>query len=284
MAEGLSGGLGLPVYYMCGVIVILASAFVPLLHATQMLRQNHRRLPAVIRSYAMLLGWDWYLVITYLARDGFNMAMGGPLRDDAWCRAQGFLNIAGILALRMAAAINAYAIYRTAQGRPLPEQRLFKAHAAAWACGTALAALFGYAGSYGPYKQLYCCLKEDAYEPYATGPCFLVTFSSIVAVLYFNWKAHEQLKVHTEVATPEVELLVKRGLVHGLSFYVLWSFVIGAGTVTALGGHVPVLVDMVAAWLVKVEAAVDAYLLMDTMEMLMHPGKQPVWIKLSSLT
>lgn len=42
-----------------------------------------------------------------------------------------------------------------------------------------------------------------------------------------------------------------------------------AGTVTALGGQVPVMLDVLAAWLVKLEPSVDSFLLIDTITLLL---------------
>jgi hypothetical protein len=37
-------------------------------------------------------------------------------------------------------------------------------------------------------QGLYCCLKETAYTPIATVPCFLVTFTSMACVVYFYFQ------------------------------------------------------------------------------------------------
>jgi hypothetical protein len=44
-----------------------------------------------------------------------------------------------------------------------------------------------------------------------------------------------------------------------------------AGTLTALGGSVPLSFDIGAAWVVKLEALVDSLLIMETIKMVMHP-------------
>lgn len=52
-----------------------------------------------------------------------------------------------------------------------------------------------------------------------------------------------------------------------------------SGLATALGVHVPMIVDLLAAWVVKLEATVDSYLLSETINMVMNykPGKQGSW-------
>jgi hypothetical protein len=47
----------------------------------------------------------------YLARDIYTLSIG-YLDEGLWCQALGFANIAGVLALRMSAAVTAYAVYR----------------------------------------------------------------------------------------------------------------------------------------------------------------------------
>jgi hypothetical protein len=65
---------------------------------------------------------------------------------------------------------------------------------------------------YAP-QNLYCCLKEDSYDIYYTGPCFLVTFSSICAVLYFHLQVSLssglggiRCPLHPAVRTPQAAL------------------------------------------------------------------------------
>ena len=109
-AEGAKG-IGLPAHYFSGVFVILSTAFLPLIQCTKAMYQNFHRLPSIAQSYAMLLVWDWYLVLNYLARDLYNVQKG-HMDDGLWCRAHGFTNVAGTLALRISSAITAYGVYR----------------------------------------------------------------------------------------------------------------------------------------------------------------------------
>lgn len=127
-----------------------------------------------------------------------------------------------------------------AKGTPVSDSTLWKGYALAWITGLSLGGLFIIHDGYGPYKGLYCCVKESHYHPMATVPCFIVTFSSIFAVLYYYYQATSTLAQQKKRAAaaegstasdvdPQVEVIVKRGLIHGLSFYVLWSLIITAG-------------------------------------------------------
>lgn len=53
------------------------------------------------------------------------------------------------------------------------------------------------------YAQgLYCCLKETAYEPLATVPCFIVTFGSMTAVVYFYFQVCSETSRDARIVPP----------------------------------------------------------------------------------
>lgn len=81
--------------------------------------------------------------------------------------------------------------------------------------------------------DLYCCVQESGYKAYATIPCYIITFSSIFAVVYFNTQAQRELAKKESEISHENQVIIKRGLRHQLSFYVLWSGIIGAGNLSS---------------------------------------------------
>lgn len=88
-AAAQADNINLPSHYFSGVFVILGTACLPLIQCTQIFYTYFHQLPMVIKSYAMLLVWDFYLILTYLARDLYNMSKGA-LTDGFLCKSQGF--------------------------------------------------------------------------------------------------------------------------------------------------------------------------------------------------
>lgn len=76
------------------------------------MREHWSRLPPTVRGLCLPLAWDWWMVVAFLLRDCYSVKMG-VLEEGLWCQCMGFVNIAGVLALRTCAAINAYATARS---------------------------------------------------------------------------------------------------------------------------------------------------------------------------
>lgn len=92
--------------------MILVHGLFPLGACSELFYSSYPRLPSVLKAHAtVLLVWDWYLVVNYLARDIYNASLG-YVAEGLWCNAHGFTNIAGVLTLRISAAVTAYAVYR----------------------------------------------------------------------------------------------------------------------------------------------------------------------------
>jgi len=98
-----------------------------------------------------------------------------------------------------------------------------------WGVGGVLATIFLTNNLYGPYKQLYCVVKEDSYHLYATLPCFVVTFAAMDVMLYYYYHSYEHIIHNRKSVSSEAYVLVKRGFIQGCVFYILWSIVIIVG-------------------------------------------------------
>ena len=114
-------------------------------------------------------------------------------------------------------------------GSPLSDTKLMLMNVGAWAIGGALAMVFLTNDLYGPYKQLYCVVKESSYHLYATLPCFVVTFGAIDAMIYYYYQSYEYIIKNQKSVPRDAEVLVKRGFIQGCVFYLLWSIVIIVG-------------------------------------------------------
>lgn len=118
---------------------------------------------------------------------------------------------------------------RMVVGQPVGDQKTAVYLACTWVLAAILAAIWLMAeDTYGSYKGLYCAIKETAYKPYLTAPCFLVTFTSIDCLIYFSWAGYEHMTT-AKVASAEAEILLKRGMLHGFSHYLLWGGLIAVG-------------------------------------------------------
>jgi len=83
---------------------------------------------------------------------------------------------------------------RLVLGDPVPDKHVVYWNVISWLFATALAAIFLGKGQLGPYKGLYCCVKETRYRGYAVAPILIVTFSAVLSMAYFYYQSYKSIK------------------------------------------------------------------------------------------
>jgi len=117
---------------------------------------------------------------------------------------------------------------RNVIGVPISEKVQAGMIGAAWAAAFGLScAWLSEDGTYGSYKNLYCAIRPSAYKPYLTAPCFVMTFFSIDALLWFSFSGLDHI-AYSKTPT-DAQIILRRGFIHGVSHYVLWAGLIAVG-------------------------------------------------------
>jgi hypothetical protein len=83
---------------------------------------------------------------------------------------------------------------RLVQGNPMTDKQVLMWNAFSWTFALVLAAIFLVGDLLGPYKGLYCCVKETRYKAYAVAPIIIVTFTAVVMMALCYYQAYEIIK------------------------------------------------------------------------------------------
>lgn len=112
----------------------------------------------------------------------------GRLTTGTWCTFSAFVAIMAITALNSGAVCVAYSTWRLVQGNPMPDKLVILWNIASWVFAIILSSIFAMGGLLGPYKGLYCCVRETEYRAYAVAPIVVVTFTAItfMSMFYYN--------------------------------------------------------------------------------------------------
>ena len=154
-------------------------------------------------------------------------------------------------------------------GAPVPDKMVVIYNIASWTFGFLLAAVYFYGNLIGPYKGLYCCIRETRYRAYAVAPSFLVTITAVILMAHFYWQAYIYIKKSEgkrSQAAGEGEkastLILRRGVILVSCFYICWSVMLTNGFITSVGFQIHPGYDILAAWLAKLLPIADSILLM----------------------
>ena len=79
-------------------------------------------------------------------------------------------------------------------GNPMPDKMVVVWNVFSWTFATVLAGAFLVGKQLGPYKGLYCCVKETEYRAYAVAPIIVVTFTALLAMSYFYYQSYLHIK------------------------------------------------------------------------------------------
>jgi len=166
---------------------------------------------------------------------------------------------------------------RMVLGNPVPDKLVVLYNAASWAFGFCLAGIYFVGDLIGPYKGLYCCIKETRYRAYAVTPSFLVTISAVCLMAHFYWQAYIYIKKSEgkrSQAAGEGEkastLILRRGITLVSCFYICWAVMLTNGFITSVGGQVHPGYDILAAWTAKLLPIVDSVLLMQMLSRILE--------------
>ena len=210
---------------------------------------------------------DFVMCLNFLPHS-LRFWLDGHLRNTVDCRISAFFAIAQITALNLGAIFIALTTWRMIVGVRTPDRIILLYVMASWAAGVVLASLFMIGDTLGPYKGLYCCIKEQKYRSYAVLPILLVTALAVFSMCYLYFRSYQRLKQLEERGTivsnriNASRTVMRRGMFLVSSFYGCWSVIIICGIITAVDGHVPTALDMVGAWMAKCMPIVDSMLLL----------------------
>lgn len=83
---------------------------------------------------------------------------------------------------------------RLVLGRPLSDKAVLAWNGLSWAFAVVLAGAFLIGDQLGPYKGLYCCVRETQYRAYAVAPIIIVTLTALFSMSYFYYLSYTHIK------------------------------------------------------------------------------------------
>lgn len=178
--------------------------------------------------------------------------------------------------------IIAFATYRLVAGRPLSDRHLITWNLVNWVAAVVVAAGFWIDGILGPYKNLYCCVREDAYHTWAVASTLFFIFAAGLLSSYYYAHAYKKLMYLEKVmTTPQnvahtkaSRIVIKRGTLLVILIYFFWSLIIVAGFIIGAGGTVPASLDMFGAFLVKCMPLFDSLFLQNMIKKVIRKDSQ----------
>ena len=149
----------LDVVYSCGCIIILSIGGLLTLRVLYLYFKFYTRLNSITKSFICILIPDACLVLNFLPRTIYTSRLD-HIPMNGWCTFSAFLATVVMVALNFGTVCVSYTTWRLTCLKPVPDMVIWVWNVVSWVVGIILASLYMISDDLGPYKGLYCCIKE----------------------------------------------------------------------------------------------------------------------------
>lgn len=215
----------------------------------------------MLASWLFLAFPNTVMIIVYLAENLHILAKGSPLSNGPLCQFFSFCAICTVISSNGSSVTVAYLTNILAETRKVPPVKFaILGNISSWISGLIIASILLAQDSFGPYQNLYCCVKEESYKKSSAGLVFAVFSVSISFQLLFYGRSYksmmkgsEYLPTQSTARTSTSVAVLKRAIGMVSIFYFSW-FLVFLDAALLYAGYKPyVWVSIVAAWMAKLE-------------------------------
>jgi len=218
---------------------------------------------------AILLSWCFLVVpgvlmITVYLVENFSILIHQRIPEaSVTCSFYAFCAVTAVISMNGSAITIAYLTYDLVHtGKQPSHKKVFSGNLIAWVIGVSVAIAFLVEDSFGPYKGLYCCVKEEVYKSFQAGLVFGMFVFSIIVQSYLYTTAYIEVKkkednvagnVSTSASGSNAHAIMRRGIKMVVVFYVCWFLIVVDAAILCADGDLNIWVPVVGAWMAKLE-------------------------------
>jgi len=216
-----------------------------------------------VKENSLLVSWLFLvppgliLVIFFLIENAQQIYFREALRDGPLCKVCAFVAILTLTALNGSATTTAYLTYFCVRnGKKPPIKFALIGNLISWLIGLAFSFVYLFGNVYGPYRGIYCCVKQEFFKGLMVAEEFIVLGISVAVQTFLYTRCYFESSKHSagssHINTAAIALM-KRGLEMISVFY--FSYVLVAVDAVAIfaNPHTSIWLSVLAAWLVKLE-------------------------------
>jgi len=141
-------------------------------------------------------------------------------------------------------------------GEMPPIEKVLGGNLLSWLAGLAIAFIYLFGRVLGPYRGLYCCVKQEYYKGILVAEMFLVLGVSASFQAFFYSSAFLECRKHPQVdisARKTSLVIVKGGLGMILIFYISYFLIAADAVAVFSSAHTSIWLSGIAACMVKLE-------------------------------
>jgi len=224
-----------------------------------------------VKENSLLISWfllvppGLLLVLVFLVENSHQIYFKEALQDGVLCKFCAFCAILTLTALNGCAITVAYLTYLFVKNgkRPAPEKAMI-GNIVSWLAGLAFSFVYLFGDVFGPYRGIYCCVKQQYFTGALVGEMFMVFgFSAAFEGLFYLRSVMESRKLsqRNTHANQTSFIIMRRGLEMILIFYVSYVLVAVDSVIIFARLESSIWLSMVAAWMVKLEPFWHCFLL-----------------------
>jgi len=228
---------------------------------------KHIRGNAILVSWCFLLFPGLVLVVVFLFEDIIQIYQNEIIQEGSLCNFFSFIAIWTVVSSNGSTCTISYLTYMMfcKRGKRGDFKTVFIGNACSWILGLVISIIYLIGGKFGPFRGLYCCVKEELYDGIIVAEVFLV-FGIAVAVQVFMYSSCclEALNIgelqNTSAAKTSIAIM-KRGLEMIGVFYLSYVLIVVDSIAIFSKKEPNILLGMFAAWMPKLELSLHCILL-----------------------
>jgi len=255
---------------------------------------SDKNLRVFIEGNSLLISWfllippGLLLVVVFLIENTHQIYFQENLQDGKLCKFCGFIAILTLTALNGSSTTISYLTYLAVKtGKKPPTGHAIYGNLLSWILGVAIACVYLTGNVLGPYRELYCCVKQDKYQGKLVGEMFMVCGVAASGQIFFYTSSYFEALKHNRAGntsrTRTSDIIMRRGLEIVSSYWMSYLLIIIEGVIIFLTNNPPIWLTIIAAWLPKLEPLWHCLLIYRILKRILkhkakiriHPQPQP---------
>jgi len=239
-----------------------------------------RKNPALLSSLFLVLP-GILMISVYMMECVNSLVTDKPPSKGRFCNFIALWSLTTVITSNGSSVVVAYATYKLINGKKATISMVVVGNFLSFSFGATISAIYLAKGKLGPFLNLYCCVRDDAYDAAVIVPLVAIF---VVATLtqtflhsrsYLNYRKHiGKLRTNTSVTSKEATIK-KRGLQMIFIFYLSYSVIVMNGIIKLWSGTSSVWSHVFGAWMAKLEPTFHCFLLSEILQKVRKNHERP---------
>jgi len=252
------------------------------------LMKNKKKMLQLVRKNPVLLAslflvFPGILMISVYTMECVNSFLTEkPPNKGRLCNFTAFWSLTTVITSNGSSVVVAYITYKVINGENATMHMVIVGNFLSFFVGAMFAAIYLAKEKLGPFLNLYCCVRDDAYDAAVIVPLVSVFVFATLTQMFLHRRSYLDyikhvgaLRANTSVSSKEATIK-RRGLQMVFIFYSSYSVIVINGIIKLWSGTSNVWFQVVGAWMAKLEPTFHCLLLFQILQKVKKNHERPL--------